>query len=60
MGSLVFSKKNISFLSLSIDFSLANSADTDEMTLFVTFHQGICCLPMFPADKGVTYNARDS
>ena len=40
--------KNIVFLSLKIDFVLANSADPDEMLHNVAFHQGLRCLPKYP------------
>ena len=33
-------QKNIVFLSLKIDFDLANSADPDEMPHYVAFHLG--------------------
>ena len=33
-SQVIISKKNIVFLSLKIDFVLANSADPDEMLLF--------------------------
>ena len=34
------------FLSLKIDFVLANSADSDEMQHYVAFYLGLHCLPM--------------
>ena len=37
-----------SFLSLNMDFVLANSADPDEMTHRVTFHLGLPCLTKYP------------
>ena len=36
-GSLVKISKNIVFLSLKIDFGLANSADPDEMSHYAAF-----------------------
>ena len=41
-------KKYILFLSLKIDFILANSADTDEMPHHAAFHLGLHCLPKYP------------
>ena len=38
----------IVFLSLKIDFVLANSADPDEMPQFVAFHLGLHCFPKDP------------
>ena len=35
------------FLSLKIDFVLANSADHDEMLHYVAFHLGLHCLPKY-------------
>ena len=43
-----FSKTNIAFLSLKIDFVLANSADPGEMTHLAAFHLGLHCLPKNP------------
>ena len=40
---LNFPQKNI-YLSLKIDFAVANSADADEMPHYVTFHLGLHCL----------------
>ena len=40
--------KNILFLSLKMDFVLANSADPDEMPHCVAFHLGLHCLPKYP------------
>ena len=36
------------FLSLKIDFVLANSADLDEMSLCMAFHLGLDFLPKYP------------
>ena len=47
-GSQVIISKNIVFLSLRIDFVLANSADPDEMPHYVAFHQGLHCLSKYP------------
>ena len=44
-GLQVIKSKNIIFLSLRIDFVLANSTDTDEMSPYVAFHLGLHCLP---------------
>ena len=33
------------FLSLKVDFVLANRADTDEMWPYAAFHLGLHCLP---------------
>ena len=41
----VIISKNIVFLSLKIDFVLANSADPDEMPPYAAFHLGLHCLP---------------
>ena len=48
-------KKNIEFLSLKINFVLANSVDPDEMQHYVTFHLGLHCLPKF---KGFWYTIK--
>ena len=40
-GSQVIISKNIVFLSLKIDFVLANSADPDEMQPSAAFHLGL-------------------
>ena len=42
------SKTNIVFLSLKIDFVLANSEDLDEMPHLTAFHLGLHCLPKYP------------
>ena len=39
--------KRIVFLSLKINFVLSNSADPDEMLLYVTFHLGLHGLPKY-------------
>ena len=41
----VIISKNIVFLSLNIDFVLANSADPDKMLNFAAFHPSLQCLP---------------
>ena len=46
-GSQVIISKNIEFLSLKIDFVLANSADPDEMPHYAAFHLGLHCLPKY-------------
>ena len=43
-SQVIFSKKKYIFLSLKIDFVLANSADPDEMLIYETFHLGLHCL----------------
>ena len=43
--TLQFSKHSIVFLSLKIDFVLANSADPVEMQRHAVFHLGLRCLP---------------
>ena len=52
-GSQVIISKNI-FLSLKVDFVLANSADPDEMLHYVAFHLGCHCLPKYPF-RGLWY-----
>ena len=37
----------INFLSLKINFVLANSADPDEIPHYATFHFGLHCLPRY-------------
>ena len=56
-GSLVILFKNIIFISLKIDFVLANSAEPDEMPHHAAFHLGLYCLPkylfrVFPSPNG--------
>ena len=46
-GSQVVIKKNV-FLSLTIDFVLANNADPDEMLHYAAFHLGLHCLLKYP------------
>ena len=46
--SQVIYLKNIVFLSLTIDFVLANSADPDEMSHYAPFHLGHRCLSKYP------------
>ena len=43
-GLHVIISKNIIFLSLKIDFVIANSADPDEMQPYAVFHLGLHCL----------------
>ena len=47
-SQVIISPKNITFLSLKIDFVLANSADPDEMLHYAVFHLGLHCLPKYP------------
>ena len=44
-GLQVIASQTIVFLSLNIDFVLANSADPGEMPHYVAFHLGLHCLP---------------
>ena len=44
-GFQVIISKNIMFLSLKIDFVIANSADPNEMPPYAAFHLDIHCLP---------------
>ena len=46
-GSQVMFSKNIVFLSLKIDFVLANSEDPNEMLHDAAFHLGCHCLPKY-------------
>ena len=46
-SQVIIEKKNV-FLSLKIDFVLANSADPDEMPHNTAFHLGLHCLPKYP------------
>ena len=45
---LVIISKNIVFVSLKIDFVLANSADPHEMPPSAAFHLGLYCLQKYP------------
>ena len=47
-GRWVMFSKKILFLSLKIDFVLANSAYPDEMPHNVAFYLGLHCLPKYP------------
>ena len=47
-GSQIIISKNILFLTLKIDFVLANSADPDEMPHYASFHLDLQCLPRYP------------
>ena len=47
-GHRLLFPKHIVFLSLKIDFALANSADPDEMPPCVAFHLGLPCLSKYP------------
>ena len=40
-------QKYIVFLSLQVDYVLANSADPDEMPHYAAFHVGLYCLPKY-------------
>ena len=44
-----------SFLSLNVDFVMANSADPDEMTHHVAFHFGLPCSMKYPI-RGFWYS----
>ena len=44
-GVIGYNFKNNVFLSLKINFVLANSVDPDEMTYYAAFHLGLHCLP---------------
>ena len=41
-------QKYLVFLSLNVDFLLANTADPDQMLHYATFYLGLHCLPMYP------------
>ena len=45
---VTISEKNVVFLSLKIDFVLANNANLDEMQCYAAFHLGLHCLPKYP------------
>ena len=47
-GSRVIISKNILFLSMKIEFVLANSTDPEEMSHHVAFLLGLHCLPKYP------------
>ena len=47
-GSQVIIPKKIIFLSLKIDFALANSVNPDKMPHYAAFCQGLHCLPKCP------------
>ena len=47
-GSHVIISKIMVFLSLKIDFVLANNADPDEMPHYAAFHLGLHCSPKYP------------
>ena len=47
----------LSFLSLNMDFVIANSADQDEMTHHVAFHLGLPCSIKYPI-RGFWYTKR--
>ena len=47
-GSQVIISTKIVFLSLKIDFVLANSVNPDEMLHIAAFHQGLHCLSKYP------------
>ena len=46
--SQVISSQNIAFLTLNIDFVLANSADPDVMPHYATFNLDLHCLSKYP------------
>ena len=46
------------FLSLTIVFILANSADPDEMPHYAAFHLGLHCLPKYPFEDFQPTKAR--
>ena len=46
-SKVIIFKKKIVFLSVKINFVLANSADPDEMPHKAAFHQGLHCLPKY-------------
>ena len=56
-GSQVIISKNIIFLSLKIDFVIANSVDPDEMPHYVAFHLGLQCSSKYPF-RGFWYTQR--
>ena len=47
-GSHVIILKKYIFLSLKIDFVLANGSDPDEIPHDAAFHLGLHCLPKYP------------
>ena len=47
-SQVIISQKNIVFISLKIDFVIANSEEADEMPHNVAFHQGLHCFPECP------------
>ena len=42
------------FVSLQVNFILANTADPDEMPHYAAFHRGLQCLPKYPFRGGLT------
>ena len=44
MSQVIIKKNN---LSLKIEFVLANSADPDELPIYMAFHLGVCCLQKY-------------
>ena len=48
VGSQVIISKNIVFLSLKIEYVIANSTDPDEMPHNAAFHLGLHCLQKYP------------
>ena len=47
-SQVIISPQNIIFLSLKIDFALANSVNPDEMPHYAAFNLGFHCLPKYP------------
>ena len=47
MGSQLYFPKYIVFLSLEIDFELANCADPEEIAQYAAFHLGLHCLKKY-------------
>ena len=45
--SIIYFESSFVFLSLTIIFIVANSADPDEMPSFAAFHLGLHCLPIY-------------
>ena len=54
-GSQVIISKKYCFITLKINFVLANSADSDEMLHYAAFHLCLHCLPKYLFYKGLMY-----